>query len=228
MRAAVRCGKKIHVGRCKNFSERVQALEILRHTENVTVEHARELFPFRVFLRGTAEIQNRIRNAFVMKIVVIQNSALADGIAQMAVFAVLPLYRMRKGNALKGIVIFSVRIRERGERLISRLQKFDIGLAIDLAVIVKLRIIAALIFMSAIFRNVSGVCVGTGGVFFVSYMLSIIPDAAKYLPTKLLESGNILMGKGTPSDYKIAIAVAMVMAAGFVVSGIVIFNKKEI
>ena len=89
-------------------------------------------------------------------------------------------------------------------------------------------IIAALIFMSAIFRNVSGVCVGTGGVFFVSYMLSIIPDAAKYLPTKLLESGNILMGKGTPSDYKIAIAVAMVMAAGFVVSGIVIFNKKEI
>ena len=89
-------------------------------------------------------------------------------------------------------------------------------------------IIAALIFMSAIFRNVSGVCVGTGGVFFVSYMLSIIPDATKYLPTKLLESGNILMGKGTPSDYKIAIAVAMVMAAGFVVSGIVIFNKKEI
>ena len=121
MCAAIRCGKKIHIGRCKHLAERVQALEILRHRENVAVEHARELFPLRVFLRGTAEIQNRIRNAFVMKIIVFLNSALSDGIAQIAVFAILPLYMMREGDALKGIVIFSVRIRERGERLISRL-----------------------------------------------------------------------------------------------------------
>lgn len=89
-------------------------------------------------------------------------------------------------------------------------------------------IIAALIFMSAIFKNISGVCVGTGGVFFVSYILGIIPDVTKYLPTKLIEGGNLLMGNGTPSDYKAAIIVVMVMAVGFVAAGVVVFNKKEI
>jgi ABC-2 type transport system permease protein len=89
-------------------------------------------------------------------------------------------------------------------------------------------LISALIFMSVVFKTTSGVCVGTGCVFFISYTLSIIPDATKYLPTKLMESGGLLMGNGTPKDYWVAIAVAMVMAVGFFFSGIVIFNNKEI
>lgn len=89
-------------------------------------------------------------------------------------------------------------------------------------------LIAALIFMSTLFKTVSGVCVGTGGVFFISYILSIIPDATRYLPTKLIESSNLLMGNGAPLDYKFAIVVSMVMAVGFIGFGIMIFNKKEI
>lgn len=79
---------------------------------------------------------------------------------------------------------------------------------------------------SAFFKGMAQVLVGTGAVVFVCLILGIIPGAAKYLPTSLMETSSVMAGYseiGIPSVL-ITVAICVVSTA----LGFWKFEKKEI
>ena len=89
-------------------------------------------------------------------------------------------------------------------------------------------IITVLILMSTIATTTSFVTVGTGGVFFVVYMISLLPDIKGYLPTKLLDASGLLADVGEVGDYTISIWITIVISVIQLVIAMMVFNKKKI
>lgn len=85
-----------------------------------------------------------------------------------------------------------------------------------------------LVFFSAIFSETSGVLAGTGGAVLLCYISGMIPKVQEYLPVKLMESQEMLIGVAMPEDYgrALMVTVASMIAAG--VAGMMIFDKKKL
>ncbi|MFQ7551118.1 MAG: hypothetical protein ACLRMZ_13370 [Blautia marasmi] len=54
------------------------------------------------------------------------------------------------------------------------------------------------------------VLAGTGGVFFLLYLLAMIPDLTKYIPTKLMSSYSLLPQAAEVSDFTYAVLAAAI------------------
>jgi len=89
-------------------------------------------------------------------------------------------------------------------------------------------LLSLMMFMSILFDSAAGVTVGTGAVFFVSYMLSMVPDLQKYLPTKLMEASVLLSGAAVAKDFYLALGVAGVLSVVQLAGAIVLFNRKKL
>lgn len=89
-------------------------------------------------------------------------------------------------------------------------------------------LILLLVMMSGIFSTASAVTLGTGGVFFVCYLLSMLPKLKKYLPTKLMDAGTLLSGAGETGDYAVCLAIVAVLCVVQMVVGMLVFDKKRI
>ncbi len=89
-------------------------------------------------------------------------------------------------------------------------------------------LITLLMLMSTIATTTSFVTVGTGIVFFVVYMLSLLPDMKGYLPIKLLDASGLLVEVGKVGDYAIIIWITVIISVIQLAVAMGMFYKKKI
>lgn len=89
-------------------------------------------------------------------------------------------------------------------------------------------LLSIMMVMSVLFDSVAGVTVGTGVVFFISYMLSMIPNLQKYLPTKLMEASGLLSGVGEVGDFYWALSIVGALTVVQLLGAIILFNRKRL
>ena len=89
-------------------------------------------------------------------------------------------------------------------------------------------VIVLMILFSVMSSSNSGVLLGTGGVFFAVYLLSLIPKLKEYMPTQLMDGMNLLMKATEPGEYTKSLIVAgLTMMVCFIIS-IPLFNKRRL
>ena len=89
-------------------------------------------------------------------------------------------------------------------------------------------VISIMVLSSTLAQNGSGVLLGTGGVVFAIYLISMIPKVDKYLETMLTTGYKLTTGASKVSDYNVAVIVTLIVSVVFFVTGIVAFNKKRL
>ena len=104
----------------------------------------------------------------------------------------------------------------------------DVGFAAFCVYMLGVWLIALMMLMSTLFSAGSAVAVGTGGVFFVLYLFSMLPDLKEYLPYYLMSASGLLSGAGEAGDYTTALLVAAVLAVIQLVVAILVFNRKDV
>ena len=104
----------------------------------------------------------------------------------------------------------------------------DVAFAAFCVYMLGVWLIALLILMTTIFSSGSAVAVGTGGVFFVIYLLSMLPDLKEYLPTCLMGASGLLSGAGEAGDYTTALVVAVGLTVVQLVVAVLVFNRKNV
>ena len=88
--------------------------------------------------------------------------------------------------------------------------------------------VSLMMLFSVVSRSYSGVLLGTGGVVVVSYVIGLIPKAAKYMPTTLMNSAKLLIGAEAASDYAVTLVITAALTVGCIAVSIPLFNKKQI
>lgn len=89
-------------------------------------------------------------------------------------------------------------------------------------------LITLIMLMSSLCSSNYMVLAGTGGVFFLLYLLAMIPDLTKYIPTKLMSSYSLLPQAAEVSDFTYAVLAAAILSAVNILLSVLIFNKKSI
>ena len=84
------------------------------------------------------------------------------------------------------------------------------------------------VWFSTLLDTNTGVLVGTGGVALASSLCSMIPQAAKYLPTFLTDGNSLVYGLKEPDEYMVALIITAVMTLALLISSLTIFNKKQL
>jgi len=88
--------------------------------------------------------------------------------------------------------------------------------------------ISLVLCASSLANNNSAVLLFTGGVFVVSYLVSMVPKLSSYLPTQLLSSQAMLTGAMQPSNFTASILVTLLLTAFSLAGAILVFNKKRL
>ena len=104
----------------------------------------------------------------------------------------------------------------------------DVGFAAFCVYMLGVWLIALMMLMSTLFSAGSAVAVGTGGVFFVLYLFSMLPDLKEYLPSYLMSASGLLSGAGEAGDYTTALLVAAGLTVIQLVVAILVFNRKDV
>ena len=87
-------------------------------------------------------------------------------------------------------------------------------------------LITLIMLMSSLCSTNYMVLAGTGGVFFVFYLLAWIPDMKKYIPTQLMSSYSLLPQAADVSDFMCAVVITGVLSVVNLLLSVLIFNKK--
>lgn len=88
--------------------------------------------------------------------------------------------------------------------------------------------IALLVLFSTIGRANTEVMVGTGGIVFGCYLLSLLQKFTKYLPTFLMDGNALIYGTKDAEDYGISFVITIITVVICVLMSIPILNKKRI
>jgi ABC-2 type transport system permease protein len=87
----------------------------------------------------------------------------------------------------------------------------------------------SLIMLCSVFLNSgSAVLLTTGVIYAVTSLLSMIPDLAHYLPTKLTSGLELLSGTAKIQDYTSAIVITIVLIAFSSIAIVTGFNRKKL
>ena len=87
----------------------------------------------------------------------------------------------------------------------------------------------ALIFLASAISNTNiSVLLFVGGAVALCYLLGIAPDIKEYLPTTLLESGNLLTEASLPVDFAKSTIVTAITALLVIPASVMSFNKKNL
>ena len=89
-------------------------------------------------------------------------------------------------------------------------------------------VIMIMVLSSTLAQNGSGVLLGTGGVVFAIYLISMTPKVDKYMETMLTTGYSLTTGASKTSDYTVAVIVTLIVSVVFFVTGIIVFNKKRL
>lgn len=92
----------------------------------------------------------------------------------------------------------------------------------------SLWVVEAMVLFSTICRNNTGVLLGTGSVVMASYLLGMLPKVAPYLPTKLMQTTELMIGAAAPADSREAVVIVAVMTVGFIAASIPVMNTRHI
>lgn len=85
-----------------------------------------------------------------------------------------------------------------------------------------------LVFLwSALTKENVGVLAGTGGVVLICYLAGMVSKVEKYLPTQLLQAGELLTKAATPQDYLIATLITIGISVAAMVLSIILFNRRN-
>lgn len=88
--------------------------------------------------------------------------------------------------------------------------------------------VALLVLFSTLVQNSTGVLLGTGGAFAVSYLVGMIPKLTKYTPTMLMSTSGLLSGVEEVSKYVTALTVTVIISVLAIVFSVPIMNKKKL
>ena len=88
--------------------------------------------------------------------------------------------------------------------------------------------ISLMVIFSVISSSVTGVLMGTGAVILTSYLISIIPKAGKYLPTKLADGSSLICGAADSNEYVTALIITSIVTLVCFIVSVPIFNKKQL
>ena len=89
-------------------------------------------------------------------------------------------------------------------------------------------VVILMVFFSTIAKNNTTVLMGTGGVFLGSYLIGLIPKAAEYMPTMLMNSNSLLMGVVKVEDYQKSLFITIVLCIVLIICSIPIMNKRKL
>ena len=92
----------------------------------------------------------------------------------------------------------------------------------------SLLVVCLMVLFSVLASTSSMVMLGTGSVVMASYLFSIAPKLARYLPTSLMNSNGLLMGSEEPDRYYPALIITLVMCVISIGVSIPIMNKKQL
>ena len=84
------------------------------------------------------------------------------------------------------------------------------------------------VLFSVIVRSNIGVLGGTTAVVLVTYLLSLLPELAEYLPTQLFNSNPLLYGMAQPWDYHWPLGITAALTVLCFAVSVPIFNKKQL
>ncbi len=104
----------------------------------------------------------------------------------------------------------------------------DLGFAAFCVYMLGVWLISLLMFFSTLCSSGSAVAVGTGGVLFILYLFSIVPDWKEYLPTYLMGASGLLSGTGSTNDYATALVVTGILTVVQLGVAVVVFNRRNV
>lgn len=104
----------------------------------------------------------------------------------------------------------------------------DVGFAAFCVYMLGVWLISLMMLMSTLFTAGSAVAVGTGVVFFVLYLFSMLPDVKEYLPTYLMGASGLLSGAGTSGAYTSALVLSAGLTVVQLVVAVLVFNRKHV
>ena len=89
-------------------------------------------------------------------------------------------------------------------------------------------VVALTVLFSVLVRSSGMVLIGTGGVAFLSYLLSIIPKIKEYLPTALTDGNSLIYGTAKADAYITPLLLTAAMILVFIAISIPLFSKKKL
>ena len=89
-------------------------------------------------------------------------------------------------------------------------------------------VVALTVLFSVLARSGGMVLVGTGGVAFLSYLLSIIPQVKEYLPTALTDGNSLIYGTAKADAYTAPLLITAAMTVLLAGISIPIFSKRKL
>lgn len=103
----------------------------------------------------------------------------------------------------------------------------NIGVSVFCLYLMGVFFITVIYAASAVCRAASAVTLLAGAVFGLSYLLGMLAQVKKYVPTFLMGSGELMYGKADVEDYAAAIGIALALSVVNMVLAVVVFNRKE-
>ncbi len=89
-------------------------------------------------------------------------------------------------------------------------------------------VVCLMTFTSTIAKSQTGVLVGTGGLVFVFYLVSLVPKLSNSVPTALMNGASILTQQESVGDYQVALLITIALCVAFVILSVPIMNKKKL
>lgn len=88
--------------------------------------------------------------------------------------------------------------------------------------------VALVTLFSVLCTGNTGVLLGTGGVVLACYLLGLLPDLSKYLPTRLADGNSLIFGLEEPSAYTASLILTAILTVLCLVLSVPIFNRKHL
>ena len=89
-------------------------------------------------------------------------------------------------------------------------------------------VIALTVLFSTVAKTNIGVLLGIGGVVLAFYLVGLLPEWGKYLPTFLTDGNALIYGLAEAKAYIPSLLITIIMGViGFAIS-VPIFNKKQL
>lgn len=89
-------------------------------------------------------------------------------------------------------------------------------------------VICLMVLFSSLLQSNTSVSLCVGGTVLLSYLLGMIPKAAAYFPTLLMNAGSLLNGIDGINTYQKAVIAAVLLCIVCVAASIPIMNRKQL
>ena len=89
-------------------------------------------------------------------------------------------------------------------------------------------LISLLLLMSVLATSASSVMIGTGSIFFILYLGSMLPKIKSYTPIQLTSALELMFGKLEVGEYTFSIGITCFLSAVQLLLAVMLFQKKKI